>query len=76
MDSYEDLIDDYVVFMKKYSESGNSLEMLDEYTEYMDKYTDTMEKINDIDSSKLSKEDALYYAKVTARITKKISEIQ
>lgn len=76
IDSYEKLIDDYVDFMKKYSESENSLEMLDEYSEYMDKYTDAMEKINDIDTSSLSEDDALYYAKVTARIAKKISEIQ
>jgi hypothetical protein len=76
MDSYEKLVDDYVDFMKKYSESGNSLEMINEYTEYMEKYTDAMEKINDVDTSKLSKEDALYYTKVTARIAKKISEIQ
>lgn len=76
MDSYETLVNDYVSFMKKYSESSNPSDMIDEYTDYMNKYADTMQKLNSLNQEELSEEELLYYTKTMARISKKLLEVQ
>ena len=75
MDSYEKTIDDYVKFMKKYSESDNSLSMAADYAKYFKQYTDTMEKLDNIDEDSLSDEDLAYYIKVSGRITEKLADV-
>lgn len=76
MDSYEKFFDEYIVFMKKYKDSNNSISIAKDYAEYLKKYTDTMKKIEDIDEDELSDADMAYYLKVTTRINKKLSEIE
>lgn len=75
MDSYEAFFDEYVEFMKKYSESNDVMSMLTDYTDYLSKYADVMKKLNSIDESKLSAADAAYYTEVSARISKKLLEV-
>ena len=75
MDSYEKFFDEYVDFMKKYSDSDDTLGMMEEYTEYMKTYAETMEKLGKIDTDKLSAADYAYYVEVTARIQKKLLEV-
>ncbi len=61
MDSYEQFFDQYVEFMKKYKDSGDSISMLADYTKMMQQYTDTMNKLNAIDQNSLSAADEAYY---------------
>lgn len=74
MDSYEAFFDEYVEFMKKYSESDDILSMMEDYTDYMTKYTDTMKKLDEIDEDNLSAAEYAYYIDVMARIQKKLLE--
>lgn len=75
MDSYEEFFDEYVAFMKKYSESDNTLSMLNDYAQYMTQYAETMQKLNEIDEDELSDADLAYYIEVQARISQKLLEI-
>ena len=49
MDAYEDCVDDYVSFMKKYNNSSNQASMMSEYSEMLQDYTDFAKKIDNID---------------------------
>lgn len=75
MDSYEEFFNEYVDFMKKYNDSDDTSAMLSDYSDFMLKYTETMQKFQEIDTDELNTEEALYYAEVSARITKKLAEI-
>ncbi|MGN0612531.1 MAG: DUF6591 domain-containing protein [Porcipelethomonas sp.] len=74
MDSYEEFFDEYISFMKKYSESNYSLDMLEDYTDYMGKYAEMFKKLDEIDEDELSESDYLYYIEVQSRITQKLLE--
>lgn len=77
MDSYENTINQYVEFMKKYNSASASdqADMLKEYTEMMQSYTDTMNKLSKLDDSEMSDEQLEYYIEVQTRINKKLLEI-
>lgn len=75
MDSYEKFFDEYVEFMKEYMDSDDVASMMGDYADYLDKYTDTMEKMDALGEEEMSKEEAVYYAEVTARITKKLADV-
>lgn len=75
MDSYEEFFNEYVDFMKKYNDSDDTSAMLSDYSDFILKYTETMQKFQEIDTDELNIEEALYYAEVSARITKKLAEI-
>lgn len=75
MDSYEKFFDEYVEFMKKYMDSDDAAGMMGDYADYLDKYTDTMEKMDALGEEEMSKEEALYYAEVTTRITEKLADV-
>lgn len=76
LDSYEKFIDEYVVFMKKYTDdTSNAVAMLSEYTKIMEKYEDFAEKVDEYDSDEMSKEDEKYYLEVVNRCSQKMLEI-
>lgn len=75
LDSYEKFIDEYCEFMKKYNSSSDTLSMLKDYTDYMTQYGDMINKIKKIGDEEMSSEEAVYYAEVTARVSKKILEV-
>ena len=76
LDSYEDYIDEYVDFMKKYnSDPNNMLSMLGEYGDMMQKYADFAEALDQYDSDNMSAADYKYYIEVTTRCTQKMLEI-
>lgn len=74
MDSYEEFFDEYIKFIKKYSESQDVTSMISDYSNYMTKYTEVMQKMNSVDTSELSPADYAYYVEVTARITEKLAK--
>ena len=76
MDSYEAFFDEYIAFMKKYSENPNNVvSMLGEYTKFMTKYTEAMEKMDAIGEEELNAEELKYYIDVTGRINKKLVDV-
>ena len=76
LDSYEEFVDEYLVFMKKYmADPTNAVSMLTEYSEIMGKYADFAEKVDQYDSKEMSTEDAKYYLEVTTRCTQKMLDI-
>ncbi len=42
LDSYEEFIDEYVKFLKTYTQTNDPMAMLSEYTQYMTKYSELM----------------------------------
>ena len=76
MDSYEAFFDEYVAFMKKYSQSnGTDMSLLNDYTTYLSKYADTMTKFEALKEADLSVAETSYYIEVQSRITKKLLEV-
>jgi len=75
MDSYEAFFDEYVEFMKKYSNSDDQLSMMNDYLSYLERYSEVMEKLDAIDEDQLSDADMAYYIEVNARIEKKLLEV-
>ncbi len=76
LDSYEEVMNEYVDFMKKYSaDPNNVISMMSEYMDMMNKYLEFSEAIKKYDTKTMSKADAQYYIDVTARVNKKLLEI-
>ena len=75
MDSYEAFMDEYVDFMKHMSDDPTDLEVLSEYADIMMKYAEWGKKIEDLDESEMSDEEAAYYAEVTLRVSQKLLEV-
>jgi len=74
LDSYEQVMDEYVAFMKQYKESGNAVSMLSDYTAMLQKYTEFSSKIESMDTKNMSKADYAYYIEVTSRVSQKLLE--
>ena len=75
MDSYEAFIDEYVAFMKKYSDNPSDVSLLADYTKYMSKYADMVEKFDKWGSEDLNDAELAYYIDVQARVSKKLLEV-
>ncbi len=75
MDDYEAFIDEYIEFMKKYSESdGSSLTLLADYLDYMEKYTQAVDSMSKWESDDMNDIERAYYLEVMARCNKKMLE--
>jgi len=76
LDEYEDFMNEYVDFMNKYSsDPGNALSMISEYTDMLAKYSDFATKINEMDTSNMSKADYAYYLDTLNRVEKKLLDV-
>ena len=81
LDSYEEFVDKYVVFMKKYlgsTSSGDYGELLAMYQDYMDilkQLEEFQQKADNYNSKNMSKEDLAYYLDSLNRIQKKMLEV-
>ena len=75
MDSYEAFMDEYVEFMKRMSEDPGNLDLLSDYADIMIKYADWGKKIEALDESEMSSEEAAYYTEVTLRVSQKLLEV-
>ena len=73
MDAYEAFYDEYLAFMKKYtSGEGDMLAMMNDYMTMMSKMEEWSNRIDAIDTNKLTPADDAYYLLVTLRIEKKL----
>lgn len=75
LDSYEQIVNEYVDFIKKYKDSNYSSDMLSDYMKILKKYTEFADKASKLDQSEFSSDDLKYYLDVTKRITQKLSDI-
>ncbi len=75
MDEYESFMNDYVDFMKEYTESGSPASMLTEYLALMEDYSEYINSIDEYDPDEMSVADAQYYLEVTTRVSEKLLEV-
>lgn len=75
MDSYENFIDEYVDFMKKYTANPTDLSILTDYSDYMSKYSDFVTKFEKWENEDLNTAELAYYVDVQARVSKKLLEV-
>lgn len=75
MDSYEEFMNEYVAFMKKYQDDPSNLSLLSEYADYMSKYTDFIEDFEKWEDEDMNAAELAYYVDVQARVTKKLLEV-
>ena len=75
LDSYEDFVDEYVVFMQRYSKNPTDMTILAQYATIMQKYTDFAAKVEAYDTKTMSTEDASYYIEVTSRCSQKMLKV-
>ena len=76
LDSYEEFMDEYILFMKKYmNDPGNAVTMLGEYASIMEKYGEFAEAVEKYDEREMSTADAKYYLEVTNRINQKMLDV-
>lgn len=76
MDSYEEIMNEYCDFMKKYAESdGTDVGLLADYAEYMSKYADALEDFEAWDDEEMNSEEAAYYFEVQSRINARLLEV-
>jgi len=76
MDAYEDFMDEYVAFMKKYSDSnGTDISLLADYAKFMSNYAEMVEKFEAWEDNDLNNEELLYYYDVQTKVSKKLLEV-
>jgi len=76
MDSYEDFMDEYVAFMKKYSESDEiDASLISDYASYMTKYAECIEKFDKWESEDMNATEAAYYIQVQLRVSQKLLDV-
>ena len=75
MDSYEDFMDEYVAFMKKYAKNPTDMSLLVDYSEYMSDYADFIEDFEEWENEDLNSAELDYYIEVQTRVNKKLLEV-
>ncbi len=74
MDSYENFMNDYAEFMKKYKDNPTDTSLFADYADYMTKYADMVEKFDKWESEDLNDAELAYYIDVQARVSKLLLE--
>lgn len=75
MDSYEEFMNEYVAFMKKYNDNQSDLSLLADYAKFSLKYTEFMDDFEKWEDTDLNTEESQYYIEVQSRVTQKLLEI-
>ncbi len=76
MNSYEEFINEYVDFMKKYAESdGSDLTLLADYADYLQEYADMVNSFEKWENEDLNDEELTYYIEVQSRVSQKLLEV-
>lgn len=78
MDSYEAFFDKYIDFMNRYESADTTelMNMMTDYLQYMTDFVETMEEMEEMEDEEMSTEEALYYAQVTSRISRKLMAVE
>ncbi|OZG60019.1 hypothetical protein BLEM_2194 [Bifidobacterium lemurum] len=75
MDSYEKFVDEYVAFIQKYKESGDSVSMLADYGSMMQRLNEYNQQLASFDQNSFSVDDLAYYTEVMNRCNQKIASV-
>lgn len=75
LDSYEEFIDEYVAFMKKYNESDDTLSLMADYASMMQKAAKFDEMNAKYDANDMTDEEFAYYMEVMTRCNQKMMEV-
>ena len=75
MDSYENFMDEYVAFMKKYKANPSDPSLLTDYADYMSKYADIVEDFEKWEDKEMNAAETAYYIDVQTRVSKKLLEV-
>ncbi len=75
MKDYEAFFDEYIAFIKKYSESDNALSMAADYAKYLAKYSEMMTSFEEIENQEMTDAEAKLYAETSLRIDQKLLEV-
>lgn len=75
MDSYENFIDEYVEFMKRFNANPSDLSILAYYADYMSKYADFVRDFEKWESADMNAAETAYYIEVQGRVSKKLLEV-
>ncbi len=75
MDSYENFMNEYVEFMKKYQNNPTDLGLLADYADYMSKYADFVADFSKWENEEMNTAETAYYIDVQARVSKKLLEV-
>lgn len=75
MDSYEEFMDEYVAFMKKYSDNPSDLGLLPDYAKFMADYADFVADFEKWEDAELNTEETKYYIEVQSRVNQKLLDI-
>lgn len=76
IDSYESFMNEYIDFMKKYSESDDAVSMANDYAEYMEKYTKVVKDFDALKNNNLNDAELKYYLEVQNKINTDLISIQ
>ena len=75
MDKYEDFMDDYISFMKKYKANPSDLSLLSDYSKYMSDYVTFVDEFNGWENKDLNASELAYYVEVQTRVSKKLLDV-
>ncbi len=75
MDSYENFMNEYVEFMKKFSANPSDLSMLAYYADYMSKYAEFVRDFEKWENVEMNATETAYYIDVQGRVSKKLLEV-
>ncbi len=76
MDTYEAFFDEYVDFMKSFSNGTSDIGLLMKYANFMSKYARNMDELEKLeDTEEMTKADTDYFIDVYARILKKLTSL-
>ena len=76
MDSYENFMNEYIAFMKKYKASnGTDMKLLTDYSRYISKYAEMCESFEKWETGEMNTAETAYYIDVQARVSKKLLEV-
>ena len=65
-------VDSYEAFINEYTESGNPVSMLADYTRFMGQYADTMSKLDAMDEGEMSPQELQYFTDASNRINQRL----
>lgn len=74
MDVYEEFIDDYVEFMKKFKENPKDKALYSEYGGYLVEYAKRVKDFKSLDLKNLNQAEIDYYKVVQSRVNEKLRE--
>ena len=72
---YEEFMNEYVDFMKKYQDNPSDISLIGDYDDYVKKYSDFVDDFEKWEDEEMNTAETAYYIDVQARVSKKLLEI-